>query len=281
MEAFSYLLSLDSLGPWAVEFPPDFAGRVYPFDRTKLDLPTRAAESFVRDEAIAIAQLAGAHVLRDVARAFLDGARAPSNSHERLLANSARVRRRIAAGAGEDFDLAALESMHRDLFGGTHLEDEGLIGRLRSGDTPPRDDEAASSHGLGVACPEEWVSALFAVLNARSGVPPFVHPIAKASLIHGTFQIAAPLAFGNATIARLLLLRQLLRDGYHVLEKWSLSSAFLFAPDRVTLAMESAQQTRSVAPLVECGLDVLHRARMLAARKTAATSDESSTSNPV
>lgn len=281
MDAFSYLLSLDSLGPWAVEFPPDFVGRVYPFDRTKVSVPARAAESFVRDEAIAIAQLAGAHVLRDVATAFLDGARAPSTSHERLLANAARVRRRIAAGAGEDFDLAALESMHRDLFSGTHLEDAGLIGRLRSHGTPPRDDEAASSHGLGVQNPGEWVSALFAVQNARSGSPPFVHPIAKASLIHGAFQIAAPLAFGNATMARLLLLRQLLRDGYHVLEKWSLFSAFLFAPDRISFAMESAQQNRSVQPLIECGLDVLHRARMLAARKTAAATDESSTSNPV
>lgn len=281
MDAFSYLLSLDSLGAWAVEFPPDFVGRVYPFDRTKSELPTRAVESFVRDEAIAIAQLAGANVLRDVAKAFLDGARAPSSSHERLLANSARVRRRIAAGAGEDFDLASLESMHRDLFAGTDLEDESLIGRLRFGGTPPRDDEAASSHGLGVANPEEWVSALFAVQNARGGVPPFVHPIAKASLIHGTFQIAAPLAFGNATMARLLMLRQLLRDGYHVFEKWSLSSAFLFAPDRITFAMESAQGTRSVAPLLECGLDVLHRARTLATRKTAATTDEPSTSNPI
>lgn len=268
LDPHSRWLRLDSELPWALDLPAGIGVRIHVFDRTLCESRVPATPAFLRDEAIALAQLSGASVLRDAAIEFLDAERAPSHPYERRLANAARARRRVVATVGSRFDLEMLVALFRDFFAGTGA-DADIDGPLRRTGEAPRDDEAGSCLGSGIADPGAWLPELFAVMNARNGEPPFLHPIAKAALVHGIFQIVAPLVLGNATVARLLMLRQLLRDGYRVFERWPLFSSFLFAPDRVSSAMEQAVRIKNATPLLECGLETLERSRTLARRAAA------------
>ncbi len=180
------------------------------------------------EESITSSQIEGAITTRLVAKDMLQKNRSPQNHSERMIVNNYQAIKYIVAHKKDKLTLENLLELHQTITAQTldKPEDEGA---LRTSDdanvvsviegeivhTPPK-----------AAILGEFITELCAFFNDE-GDSFFIHPIAKASIVHFMIGFFHPFADGNGRTARALFYWYMLRQGYWLTEYLSISSIIL------------------------------------------------------
>ncbi len=185
------------------------------------------------EEAIATSQIEGAVTTRKVAKELLRTGRTPKNRSERMIVNGYRTIRLIRERLGQPLTLQLLheiqESMTRDT-----LEHPDDAGRFRA----PGDDvhiiDVRDGEDVFVPPPAEQLPARLDLLlrfaNADPKQDPFIHPLARAAILHFWLAYEHPYADGNGRTARALFYWSMLKSGYWLFEFLTISRMILTAP---------------------------------------------------
>ena len=192
------------------------------------------------EEAIASAQLEGAHTTREHAKKMIEEGRAPQNLGQKMILNNYQAMNKIKEELkNQPLTLDSLFELHTILAKGT-LDDQDQIGRFR------RDDEdiyVGSDDGIVSYVPpkidfvNDQIKRLVDFANDElEGDTVFIHPVIKAILLHFWIGFLHPFADGNGRIARALFYWYLLRKGY-----W----AFAFIPVSTRIKKSPVQYSRS------------------------------------
>ncbi len=185
----------------------------------------RFVKNALMEEAIASSQLEGASIERERAKAMLRSKRAPRDQSERMIANNYAAMRFVAEDLTRDIDEAYVLELHAIATLGT-LPDPTWEGAFRSGGNVVVDQ--LSGEIVHEAPPRAQLGALMAdvyTLIARKDYRPFVHPVARASIIHFLIGYIHPFEDGNGRTARALMYAYLLRHGYWLTEYLVISKA--------------------------------------------------------
>jgi len=191
------------------------------------------ATSFT-EEAITTSILEGAATTRRAAKELLRTGRRPANRGERMVVNAQRGLELVASWRERQIRPHDVLDLHRVVAEGTI--DEADAGRLQ---TPGEkrvvvaDAEGTLLHEppLAVELPER-LERLCDFANASPESGPFVHPVARAVLLHFGLAYDHPFADGNGRVARALFYWRMLRSGYWMTEFVSMSRLLLAAPAR-------------------------------------------------
>lgn len=195
----------------------------------------------ILEEAIASAQMEGAHTTRDVAKKMLEEGRQPQNQGQRMVLNNYHTMLKIEEEIKDrPINLDLLFDLHRMLTEGT-LDDPSQVGRLR------RDDEdiyVGSDDGKIAYVPppmsfvQKEIGRLISYANdeVEGKNDEFLHPVIKAISLHFWIGFLHPFADGNGRLARAIFYWYLLRKGY-----WT----FAFIPVSTRIKQSPIQYARS------------------------------------
>ncbi len=224
--------------PFLVAFPDsvlallheiDLLGRI---ELANLDVPPAARERYVRssleEEAIQTSLLEGAATTYGEAKDMLRTGRPPRNRGERMVLGSYRGLEMARESAREpltpEFILALHETITRDT-----LDDPGAAGRLRTDADRVQLVDTRDGTILHVPPPAGRIPAYLETIcdfaNGKKGTRQgrFLHPIARAIVLHFVISWVHPFVDGNGRVARALCQWSMLRDGYWLAEFFSLS----------------------------------------------------------
>lgn len=186
------------------------------------------------EEAIRSSQLEGAATTRQVAKEMLRSGRDPQNRHEQMIVNNYAAMNLVRGWRDQDLTPAMVLDLHRVVTDGT-LDDPDDAGRLQSVQEerikivwnarevlyePPPADQLA-----------ERLADMCRFANGE-GIDGFLHPVARAILLHFWLAYDHPFVDGNGRTARALFYWSLLRQGYWLAEFLSISSIIREAPAR-------------------------------------------------
>lgn len=185
------------------------------------------------EEAIATSQIEGAVTTRKVAKELLRTGRMPKNRSERMIVNGYRTIRLIRECAGQPLTLQLLheiqESMTRDT-----LEHPDDAGRFRAAGDDVRIVDVRDGDDVFVPPPAELLPARLELLlrfaNADPQEEPFIHPLARAAILHFWLAYEHPYADGNGRTARALFYWSMLKGGYWLFEFLTISRMILASP---------------------------------------------------
>ncbi len=186
----------------------DTGGRIaFPEQVTDPHTRDRYIISSLMEEAITSSQLEGAATTRRVAREMLRSGRAPRSHGERMISNNFDAIRRISEVQSDALTPELVLDLHR---------------RLTEGPPPARE----LTGRLQLLCD-------FA--NGTTGGP-FVHPVARAILLHFGLAYDHPFEDGNGRTARALFYWSMLHEGYWLTEFLSISRLLKAAPGQYARA---------------------------------------------
>lgn len=177
------------------------------------------------EEAIASSQLEGASTTRRVAKEMLRTKRAPTNLSERMIMNNYMAMLYVTETQLEELTPAALLQLHRKATNDT-LENPSHEGAFRAGEVSVVDK--ISGEVAHEAPPAERLPELindFCALANDSLDLPFIHPLAKASILHFLIGYIHPFEDGNGRTARVVMYWYMLRKGYWLTEFLVISKA--------------------------------------------------------
>lgn len=198
------------------------------------------------EEAIASAQLEGAHTTRDFAKKMIEEGRAPQDLGQKMIMNNYNAMTRIQEEfKDQPLSLDMLFDLHVILAKNT-LEDPTQVGRLR------RDDEdiyVGSDDGDVSYVPptmdfvSEQLKQLIAFANDElEGHVSFIHPVVKAILLHFWMGFLHPFADGNGRMARALFYWYLLKQGYWAFSFIPVSTRIKKSPVQYSTAYINSEQ---------------------------------------
>ena len=211
--------------------------------RDRLELPVANASasagsrrrylvSSLIDEAIASSQLEGASTTRRVAKEMLRSGRPPRDRSETMIANNYRAMELVREQADGHLSAAVLLELHRVLTEGTH-DDADVVGRFRlKSDRVVVTDQR---DGTILHVPPDAgeldarMERLLAFANATNDAG-FVHPVARAILLHFMIGYEHPFVDGNGRAARALFYWMMARSGYWMTELPSISTIIRNSP---------------------------------------------------
>lgn len=187
------------------------------------------------EEAITSSQLEGAATTRAVAKEMLRTGRSPKDRSERMIANNYRAIQLVREVVGERLTPEMVCELQRVVAEGT-LDDERLAGRIQR----PTDERVCVVDVEGNVLHQpppakELPSRLQQMCEfANDGLPGggFMHPVARAILLHFWLAYDHPFADGNGRTARALFYWSMLREGYWLSEYLSISRILRLAPAR-------------------------------------------------
>lgn len=218
------------------------------------------------EEAIASAQLEGAHTTREYAKKMIEEGRAPQDLGQKMIINNYQAMTRIKEEfKGQPLTLDMLFELHEVLAKGT-LDEQDQVGRFR------RDDEdiyVGSDDGVVSYVPpkmdfvEKQMERLIAFANDDlEDHKTFVHPVVKAILLHFWMGFLHPFADGNGRIARALFYWYLLRKGYWAFAFIPVSTRIKKSPVQYSTAyINSEQDDNDVTYFIDYNLRQIEHAR--------------------
>lgn len=176
------------------------------------------------EEAISSSQIEGATTTTEVALEMLKTGRDPRDHSEQMIFNNLRAIRFIGEHQQQPIDKAFIIELHQLMTVKTTAEVHAGAYRARGivvqdfvdgevAHIPPPAEEL-----------DELMEQLFAFANTDE---PFIHPIAKASMLHFLIGFVHPFGDGNGRTARALFYWYLLRKGYAFIRHISISKAIL------------------------------------------------------
>ncbi|ASK35875.1 cell filamentation protein Fic [Alcanivorax sp. N3-2A] len=191
-------------------------------------------ETLMMEEAISSAQLEGAATTRKVAREMLVRERRPRNEDERMIFNSYQLMREARRARDEPLSLDLIFRFHELATAST--DRVGVIpGEPRQGDdvvVVDRDGDVVHQPPDAERIPAR-LDALCGFANynhdGRDGRT-FIHPAAKAVILHFMLGYEHPFVDGNGRTARALFYWYMLKAGYWTFEYISISSLLKTAP---------------------------------------------------
>lgn len=189
------------------------------------------------EEAISSSQLEGASTTQNVAKEMIRQGREPRNKSEQMIANNYQAMRFIRDSKNDPLTPSLIFELQRILTHST-LEDETQAGRFRRADEAITVVDNASHVVLHVPPHADELPARLQLLcnfaNADSSQvgksTAFLHPVAKAIILH--FMLAYDHTFcdGNGRTARALFYWAMAREGYWLTEFISISRIIKQSP---------------------------------------------------
>lgn len=210
-------------------------------DEEKLRFMTRG----IMDEAIASSQLEGANTTRKAAKMFLYERRKPKTLAEQMVLNNYETMRTIESEAAESpLSESMLFELHASLTRNTI--DTSEIGRLRK-----NSDNIVVSGGTNGTIyhipPDERflrkeIARLVDYANDKVNDKMFIHPVAKAIIIHFWIGYLHPFTDGNGRLARALFYWYVLRKNYWAFTYLPLSQIIRKSPAQYRDAYSYTEQ---------------------------------------
>lgn len=184
------------------------------------------------EEAIASAQLEGAHTTRKAAKAMLEEKRKPRNKDEKMIHGNFMAMKFIQEKyKNEKLSLKMIFELHRILTEGSDLK-EHERGKFRHADEAiivgNHGDNSATYKAPPIEFVEQEITRLIDFANNKLEGD-FIHPVIKAIMLHFWIGLLHPFVDGNGRLARCLFYWYLLREDY-----W----AFAFLP--ISIAIKSS-----------------------------------------
>lgn len=188
--------------------------------------------SSIMEEAIASSQLEGAVTTREVAKEMLKSERKPRNISEKMILNNYLTIKKIAELKNKKFSKQLIQEIHSTIAKDT-LETQGKEGVWRTNNNVNVVD---SDSGNIVYSPpsfeqiEELMDAFCEFANDSSNKAVFIHPIAKAIILHFLIGYIHPFVDGNGRTARAIFYWYLMSKGYWLVEYLSISRIIVRSP---------------------------------------------------
>ena len=214
------------------------------------------------EEAITSSQLEGAATTRRVAKEMLRSGRKPRDRSERMIVNNYQAMEFVRELVSEDLTAPMLLELQRILTEDT-LDDRGAVGRFRL----PSDDVYVIDQRDGTVLHEppdadeldERIERVFRFANATEDSA-FVHPVARAILLHFMIGYDHPFVDGNGRTARALFYWAMARFGYWMTEFLSISTIIRKAPAQYARAyVYSETDDNDVTYFLDYNLQVILR----------------------
>ena len=233
--------------PFQLGFPSGLSEVFNKIDRWGADGPgaardtSRALATSLREESAASAILAGAGMSQSGAEEMLRCGRQPEDRDERMVFNMYRALESVQELGASVLSPTLVLELHRAITEGT-LDPADASGRLR------RDGETAGLQGLeaGEYAPpdaRELEGRLESMCAFANGEGPgfFVHPVARAILLHFRLAYERPFVDGNGRTARVLFRWAMLRQGYPLFAFVALSPVLAAEPARYGRAFRQTE----------------------------------------
>ena len=242
----------------------DAAGALQGADRIPSDvMRERYLMRSLMEEAMTSSQLEGAATTTQVAKDMLRTGRAPRDHGERMIVNNFLTMRELKRWLDSPLTPDAVFEIHRMLTDGT-LQDPGAAGRFRRADENivVQDEIGTLLHSPPPAreLPQR-LQRLCDFANQGDDGEHFIHPVARAILVHFQIGYDHPFVDGNGRTARALFYWVMLRAGFWMTEYLSISSVLRRAPQQYTRAYLYTESDDSDATyFVAHQLDVLLKA---------------------
>ncbi len=183
------------------------------------------------EESITSSQLEGAATTTAVAKDMIRSGRRPSDRSEQMILNNYHAMRFVQENAGKPLTPEMVCGLHRIVTDGT-LDDASKAGRIRS----PADHiviEDGFGNVLHVPPPsselEDRIERMCQFANDRPD-DIFLHPVARAIILHFWVGYDHPFVDGNGRTARALFYWSMLSQGYWLAEYISISRILRKAP---------------------------------------------------
>ena len=189
------------------------------------------ATSFA-EEAITTSILEGAATTRRAAKELLRTGRRPATRGERMVVNAQRGLELVGGWRDREIRPQDVLDLHRVVVQDTL--DEADAGRLQA----PSERRVVVADANGTVLHEpppaaelgERLERLCAFANAGPEEGAFVHPVARAILLHFGLAYDHPFVDGNGRVARAIFYWSMLRSGYWMIEYLSISRLLVAAP---------------------------------------------------
>lgn len=216
------------------------------------------------EEAVTSSQLEGAATTNREAKAMLRSGRRPRDHSERMILNNFHAMETTRELRGQALTPELVFELHRVVSQDT-LEDPAAAGRLRRAD---EDIHVADHKSMRVlhrppradSLPRR-LQRLCDFANDKAGGDAFVHPVARAILLHFMVGYDHPFVDGNGRTARALFYWSMARSQYWLMEYVSISSLLKRAPAPYIRAYLHAETDGSDATyFILHQLDIIRRA---------------------
>lgn len=195
---------------------------------------TRYLVASFAEEAISTSILEGAATTRRAAKELLRTGRRPLTVAERMVVNARRGLELVAGWRDRQLRPQDVLDLHRAVVEGT--AEEADVGRVQL----PGEKRVVVAAADGAVVHEpppaaelpDRLERLCAFANASGDEKTFVHPVARAILLHFGLAYDHPFVDGNGRVARALFSWSMLRSGYWMTEFLSISRLLVAAPAR-------------------------------------------------
>lgn len=178
------------------------------------------------DEAAESSLIEGAATTRKEALELLRSGRPPKGLGERMVVNNYVAMSQIKGWTSRNLSTEMLLELQSVLTEGT-LEDPNQAGRLRRSDEAVRVEDSRDGTVIHVPPPAQSLphrlKSLCEFANRPHTGDEFLHPIAKASILHFMVGYEHPFVDGNGRTARAVFYWYALRNGYSVFEYLAIS----------------------------------------------------------
>ena len=199
---------------------------VLPEDVTDPATRDRYIVNSLIEEAFRSSQLEGASTTRAVAKEMIRTKREPRTQSERMIRNNFYAMEWVRENKTEPLSTAAVFELHSIVTHGT-LEQADAAGRFRRSDEDVRVIDNSNSEVLHVPPPAgqltERMDAMCKFANGTSSDEPFIHPVARAIMLHFWLAYDHPFVDGNGRTARALFYWSMLHQNYWLAEFISIS----------------------------------------------------------
>lgn len=222
-----------------------------------ISLPEDIADPATRDsyivsslieEAFRSSQLEGASTTREVAKEMIRTQRTPRTESEHMIFNNFYAMEWVREHRSEKLTRELVLELHRIVTRNTLPEDQA--GQFRATDDV-RVIDVASGDVVHVPPPAAQLSqrldAMCQLANGTSRDEPFIHPVARAILLHFWLAYDHPFVDGNGRTARALFYWSMLHQGYWLTEFLSISRVINQARGRYDRAFQFAESDHNDA----------------------------------
>jgi Fic family protein len=211
------------------ELDLNLGGSLHTSDLIPSEEKQRYLVSSLMEEAIASSQLEGAATTRKIAKEMLESDRKPRNHSEQMIVNNYGAMQWIVEHKDIDLTPDLVLELHRIITehtlhtskeeGAFRTDDDVKIVDVQTGTvlhTPP-----------SYAQVDKLINEFCVFANDRRTESFFLHPIAKAIILHFLIGYIHPFADGNGRTARALFYWYLIKKGYWLIEYMSVSRIIL------------------------------------------------------
>lgn len=211
----------------AHEIDRDASGNIaLPEDVTNPATRDRYVVNSLIEEAFRSSQLEGASTTRAVAKEMIHTQRQPRDNSERMILNNFYAMEWVREHKDQPLSPESVFELHRIVTMET-LESPSAAGRFRTADENVRVVDLSNGEDLHVPPPAEQLperlKEMCKFANGTSSDEPFIHPVARAIMLHFWLAYDHPFFDGNGRTARALFYWSMLHQGYWLAEFISIS----------------------------------------------------------